>query len=100
MLRIKEWVAYSDDIDKKYKEAPFDDAHKEAVINALIKNDEIIYGDMHQSYNYKGIPVFKDGYLMVSMRTWGGLMAEAMNIKKKVGKYKYIDFYMAGGTYV
>lgn len=99
-MKIVKWISYSDDIDKLYKEAPYDDEHRNAVIDALVEMEEPIYGDMHQSYNCNGIPVFKDGYLMVSMRTWGELMAEAMNRKKGVMKYRYIDFYMKGGIYV
>lgn len=99
-MKIIKWVAYTDDIDKLYPEAAFDDEHYNAVIDALMAMDKPIYGDMHQSYNYNGIPVFEDGYYMVSMRTWGGIMADAMN--KKLGKqrYKYIDFYLEGGIYV
>jgi len=78
-----------------YDEAEYDIPHKEAIIKDIIDNNYVIYGDTHQSEYWRGIPVFEDGYIFLSMRTWGELMAEAQNIKEKTNKYKYLDFYMA-----
>ena len=78
-----------------YNEIELDEAHKEAIIKDIIDNDYVIYGDTHQSDNWRGIPVFEDGYIFLSMRAWGSLMAEAQNIKEKTNKYTYLDFYMA-----
>lgn len=74
------------------KEAPYDNEHREIIIQFLIDNDYIICGDTHQS---KYIPLFDDGDMMFSMRSWGDLMAEALNRKDPNNHYKYIDFYMA-----
>jgi hypothetical protein len=79
-----------------YHEAPYDEAHKDAIIKEIVDNNYIICGDTHQSEKYNCIPVFEDGYIFLSMRSWGGLMAEAMNIIEGEDKYTYIDFYMAG----
>lgn len=78
-----------------FKECEYDERHKEILIKELIERNYIICGDTHQSWDHNGIPLFNDGYLMVSMRTWGEIMAEAMNIKEHQEKYKYMDFYMA-----
>lgn len=74
------------------KEAPYDDVHREIIIQYLLDNDYVICGDTHQS-NY--IPSFDDGDVMLSMRSWGALMADALNRKDPDNKYKYLDFYMA-----
>ena len=60
-----------------FHEAPFDDAHKDAIIKELVENGYIICGDTHQAENHSCIPVFEDGYIFLSMRAWGALMAEA-----------------------
>lgn len=78
-----------------YQEACYDQAHKDMIIKELIDHDYIICGDTHQSYVKNCIPVFNDGYIFLSMRTWGELMAEAMNIKEHTTKYTYMDFYIA-----
>ena len=59
------------------KEAEFDDLHRDALVQELIKNKYIICGDSHQ---YVAIPVFNDGYLMLSMRKWREVMEEAYEI--------------------
>jgi len=79
-----------------YTEAPYDEAHKKAIIKDIIKHNYIIYGDTHQAYDHNCVPVCNDGYITLSMRAWGDLMAQAMNIKEKTNKYDYRDFYMSG----
>lgn len=67
--------------------------YREAIIRELIANDYVICGDTHQNIC---LPVFEDNYyVMLSMRTWSEIMAEAQNIKEKTKKYTYMDFYMA-----
>lgn len=78
-----------------YNEAVYDEAHKEAIIKDIIDNNYVIYGDTHQSEDWRGIPVFEDGYIFLSMRSWGELMAAAQNIREGKPKYTYLDFYMA-----
>lgn len=58
-------------------EAEFDDLHRDAIVQELIKNRYIICGNTHQDY---AIPVFDDGYIMLSMRKWKELMEEAYEI--------------------
>lgn len=59
------------------KEADFDELHKDTLVQELIKNKYIICGDSHQ---YLAIPVFNDGYLMLSMRKWKEIMEEVYEI--------------------
>lgn len=59
------------------KEADFSDLHKDTLVQELIKNKYIICGDSHQRL---AIPVFNDGYLMLSMRKWKEIMEEAYEI--------------------
>lgn len=48
-----------------------------AVVNNLRENGYHFSGDTHQSYEF-GVPIIDDKYILcVSMRTWGGIMAEA-----------------------
>lgn len=59
------------------KEAPFDELHRDAIVQTLIYNKYIICGDTHQ---YKAIPIFNDGYVLLSMRVWAEIMKEAYEI--------------------
>lgn len=59
------------------KEADFDEMHRDTLVQELIKNKYIICGDSHQ---YLAIPVFEDGYLMLSMRKWKEVMEEVYKI--------------------
>lgn len=59
------------------REAEFDELHRDALIQELIKNKYIICGDTHQDL---AIPVFNDGYAMLSMRKWKEIMEEAYEI--------------------
>lgn len=97
-MKIISWITYPEAQD--YSEAPFDDEHREAVINWLVDNHKIIYGDEHQAYNFKGVPLFMDGALTLSMRTWGAVMATAANRMSGSYKYTYIDYYLRGGINV
>ena len=88
MPKFMGWISY----EKLSKEAPYDDVHREIMVQYLIDNDYVICGDTHQS---KYIPLFDDGDMMLSMRSWGDLMAEAINRKNPLNNYRYIDFYVA-----
>ena len=80
-------------ITRSYQEAEFDDLHRDAIIQELVRNKYLIAGDTHQ---YCAIPMFKDGYILVSMRTWKELMTEAywlMSTFRKRGDSP--NFYMA-----
>jgi hypothetical protein len=88
MPRFLGWISFKD----LGEEAPFDEDHRELLIQYLIDSDYVICGDTHQS-NY--IPLFDDGDIMLSMRSWGHLMAEALNRKDPNNQYRYLDFYMA-----
>lgn len=59
------------------KEVDFDEMHRDTLVQELIKNKYIICGDSHQ---YLAIPVFEDGYLILSMRKWKEIMEEAYKI--------------------
>lgn len=109
MVYISSWVSIKDIEDvypelKKepifknspiFQECKYDEKHKEMLIKELIEHNYIICGDTHQSYDHNCVPLFNDGYLTLSMRTWGEVMAEAMNIKEHKEKYNYKDFYIA-----
>lgn len=56
------------------KEAPLDEQHWDTLIQGLVRNKYIICGDTHQNF---AIPVFDDGYLLLSMRKWAEIMDEA-----------------------
>lgn len=113
MLYISTWISLQDveEIYPKLKQEPifrnspimneceYDDKHRDIVINELVKHNYVICGDTHQSWDHNGIPLFNDGYLMVSQRTWGEIMAEAYNLiqhnKGEEANYDYRDFYIA-----
>ena len=59
------------------KEAEYDELHRDAIVQELVKNKYIICGDTHQYY---AVPVFEDGYIMLSMRVWREVMEEAYRI--------------------
>lgn len=110
-VRFLGWFSYTDVIrvnkelkkfpvfqkEPNFLEAPFDKAHIELLTKELLDNNYVICGDTHQSEEYNCIPVFNDGYLFLSMRTWAEVMAEVMNIKvgAHTNKYSYADFVMA-----
>ena len=87
--KIIKWMTYEDleQIQKKIQigdamyrhtpevhEAPFDEFHQDVLIQELVKNNYIICGDTHQNF---AIPIFNDGFLMLSMRRWAGVMNQA-----------------------
>ena len=55
-------------------EAPFDELHQDVLIQEIVKNNYIICGDTHQNF---AIPIFNDGFLMLSMRRWAEVMNQA-----------------------
>ena len=55
-------------------EAPFDEFHLDVLIQEIVKNNYIICGDTHQNF---AIPIFNDGFLILSMRTWAEIMNQA-----------------------
>ena len=47
---------------------------KNELIQEIVKNNYIICGDTHQNF---AIPIFNDGFLMLSMRRWAEVMNQA-----------------------
>ena len=73
-------------------EAEYDENYEDAIIKELVDNRYIICGDTHQ---YMYIPIFDNNtYIILSMRKWGEIMAEVMNLIKGLDKYTYKDFYL------
>ena len=84
------YLEYDNSYDKYIKEIDFNDFVEDILIKELVDNGYIISGDTHQYY---AIPVFEDGYLMLSMRKWGEIMTKAYELTK--GKTSYIpNFYL------
>lgn len=76
------WIVPIDNYNSSFRqyherEADFDELHRDALIQELIKNKYVICGDTHQDL---AIPVFNDGYTMLSMRKWKEIMEEAYEI--------------------
>lgn len=82
LIRVKYWTYADDEHLRDLKECEFDEFHEDALIKELVSNKYIICGDTHQSSEHPCIPVFNDGYLLVSMRRWGEIMDDA---------YMYMD---------
>lgn len=113
MLYISTWINLHDieDVYPKLKQEPifinspifneceYDDKHRDILIKELVENNYVICGDTHQSYDHDCIPLFNDGYLILSQRVWGEIMAEAFNLVKhskgEETNYDYRDFYIA-----
>ena len=93
LVYIKDWTYADEEHLKDYIECEFDEFHKDALIKELIKNNYIICGDTHQCPNFKCVPIFNDGYLVLSMRVWAEIMKEAYKISKKTNIIP--NFYMA-----
>lgn len=84
------YLEYDNSYDKYIKEIDFNDFVEDVLIKELVDNGYIISGDTHQYY---AIPVFEDGYLMLSMRKWGEIMTKAYELTK--GQTSYIpNFYL------
>lgn len=109
--KIIKWMTYEDleQIQKEIQiedamsryipeiyEVPFDEFHQDVLIQELVKNNYIICGDTHQNF---AIPIFNDGFLMLSMRKWAEIMDEAAMLMNPVayvrGNYSSISFYIA-----
>ena len=73
------------------KEADFDDLHRDTLIQEMIEKKYIICGDTHQ---YQAIPIFNDGYLLLSMRKWAEIMKEVYEICNP-NEEELPNFYMA-----
>ena len=76
------WIVPIDNYNSGFRqyherEVDFDELHRDALIQELIKNKYVICGDTHQDL---AIPVFNDGYAMLSMRKWKEIMEEAYEI--------------------
>lgn len=62
---------------------------EDALIKDIIENNYIICGDTHQEL---AIPVFEDGYLILSMRKWNEIMQKAWSLQNKQNEIP--SFYM------
>lgn len=74
---VIKWIPAKDDYIIGMEECPFDKSHYKGLIKELVKKKYIICGDTHQSSDYNCIPVFEDGYLLLSMRRWAEIMRKA-----------------------
>lgn len=104
MIRVMDWITYDEMIDfqeiyeeisKPFKLTPdsrlkeirpygcemlniyFNEHYieiEDALIKELVDNKYVICGDTHQEL---AIPVFEDGYVMLSMRKWAEIMEKA-----------------------
>lgn len=103
MPKIIEWVDEETlATDKRYKMYPYDSEceadqkHIDVLVQELVNNKYVICGDTHQ---HKAIPVFDDGYLLMSMRSWAEVMAASVYCSfpsgAKRGGWGYRNFYMA-----
>ena len=76
------WIVPIDSYNSEFRqyherEADFDELHRDTLVQELIKNKYVICGDTHQDL---AIPVFNDGYAILSMRKWKEIMEEAYEI--------------------
>lgn len=69
LLNVKYWT--TPDNLMGLKECDWDEWHEDALVRELVKNKYVICGDTHQ---HQMIPVFNDGYLILSMRKWAEVM--------------------------
>ena len=94
LIRVKDWTYADDEHLRGYKECEFDEFHQDALIKELVKNKYIICGDTHQCPEFKCVPIFNDGYLILSMRKWAEVMSEAY-FQMNPAKHPEPWFYMA-----
>lgn len=94
LVRVKEWTYADHEHLRGYKECEWDEFHQDALIKELVKNKYIICGDTHQSPEFKCVPIFNDGYLILSMRKWAEVMSEAY-FQMNPAKHPEPWFYMA-----
>lgn len=89
IFKVIGWTDYS---SRKYKECNFLYSIYDAVADELYAKKYIFDGSAHQNAKW-GCPVLNNGMkLCLSMRGWGGLMAEVVN--RDGSNYDYMDFYM------
>lgn len=93
LVYVKDWTYADEDSLKGYKECDFDEYHRDALIKELIEHNYIICGDTHQCKDFKCIPIFNDGYLILSMRVWAEIMKDTYRITNKPNICP--NFYMA-----
>src|SRR5574344_1735018 len=94
-MKVIKWINYKYIKDNKIKEADFDIKHQNALIKELVKNKYIICGDSHQFEEFNCIPLFKDGYIELSMRKWSEIMEIAyLCINPIISAQKNPNFYM------
>lgn len=77
LIEVKYWISADEESLRGLKECDFDEWHQDALIKELVNNKYIICGDTHQSPCHPCVPVFNDGYLILSMRRWAEIMGEA-----------------------
>lgn len=81
--KLVEWKT-EEEIDDT-NECEFDELHHDVLIQELANNKYIICGDTHQ---HLCIPVFDDGYLLLSMRKWDEIMEEAfIEFRAQIGVF-------------
>lgn len=72
----------------------------EATLNYCVDNHVFFTDWEHQSEDFKGVPVLEDEngkyVLLMTLRAWGGFMADVWNKILKTNKFGYIDFYCGG----
>ena len=96
MTKILKWIPAKEEILSSYPECNFDKLHEDALLKELVYNKYIICGDTHQSECHNCIPVFEDGYLLLSMRRWSSIMSVAYcYINKYRAAFDRPNFYMA-----
>ncbi len=89
IFKVIGWTDYS---NKKYADCDFCYSIYDAVADELYAKKYIFDGSAHQNAKW-GCPVLNNGKkLCLSMRGWGGLMAEVVN--RDGSNYDYMDFYM------
>lgn len=72
LVNVKYWT--TPDNLQGLRECDWDVWHEDALVQELVKNKYVICGDTHQNMR---IPVFTDGYLILSMRKWAEVMDDA-----------------------
>lgn len=89
IFKVIGWTDYS---NKKYADCDFCYSIYDAVADELYAKKYIFDGSAHQNAKW-GCPVLNNGKkFCLSMRGWGGLMAEVVN--RDGSNYDYMDFYM------
>ena len=74
---IRALYPYSHEISEEFLNNNYDFI-EDALIKEIVENDYIICGDTHQSL---ALPVFKEGYVELSMRKWAEIMEKAWALK-------------------